>query len=278
MYQKLTQTLFILFILLSCSKKEELSIKPPDADKAYEIYEEGLTSMKKGDFFYAAKKFSEAEKILPVIEQSAKASLMTGFCYYSINFYDEAISSLENFLKKYPADKNQAYANYLIVLSYYEQILDEEKDIGPLIKSREMINLYIKKYPDTDYSLDLKFKLALIKNQLAAKEIYVAKYYIKTQKWIPAINRLKNVIENYDETIFVEEALHRLVEIYYNLGLIDEAKKYAKILGYNYNSSKWFEQSYKVLNKDYKISKAPERKDTSLKEKNLLDKIIKMIK
>ena len=169
MYQKLTQTLLILFILLSCSKKEELSIKPPDADKAYEIYEEGLTSMKKGDFFYAAKKFSEAEKILPVVEQSAKASLMTGFCYYSINFYDEAISSLENFLRKYPADKNQAYANYLIVLSYYEQILDEEKDIGPLIKSREMINLYIKKYPDTDYSLDLKFKLALIKNQLAAK-------------------------------------------------------------------------------------------------------------
>ena len=130
--------------------------------------------------------------------------------------------------------------------------MDEEKDIGPLIKSREMINLYIKKYPDTDYSLDLKFKLALIKNQLAAKEIYVAKYYIKTQKWIPAINRLKNVIENYDETIFVEEALHRLVEIYYNLGLIDEANKAAKILGYNYNSGEWYENTYALLNKDYK--------------------------
>ena len=277
MYQKLTQTLFILFILLSCSKKEELSIKPPDEDKAYEIYEEGLTSMKKEDFFYAAKKFSEAEKILPVIEHSAKASLMTGFCYYSINFYDEAISSLENFLRKYPADKNQAYANYLIVLSYYEQILDEEKDIGPLIKSREMINLYIKKYPDTDYSLDLKFKLALIKNQLAAKEIYVAKYYIKTQKWIPAINRLKNVIENYDETIFVEEALHRLVEIYYNLGLIDEANKAAKILGYNYNSGEWYENTYALLNKDYKKEQIRLSKKSKKNEIGLVKRTINKI-
>ena len=277
MYQKLTKTLLILFILLSCSKKEELSIKPPDADKAYEIYEEGLTSMKKGDFFYAAKKFSEAEKILPVVEQSAKASLMTGFCYYSINFYDEAISSLENFLRKYPADKNQAYANYLIVLSYYEQILDEEKDIGPLIKSREMINLYIKKYPDTDYSLDLKFKLALIKNQLAAKEIYVAKYYIKTQKWIPAINRLKNVIENYDETIFVEEALHRLVEIYYNLGLIDEANKAAKILGYNYNSGEWYENTYALLNKDYKKEQIRLSKKSKKNEIGLVKRTINKI-
>ncbi len=251
MYQKLSLIFIILLLSISCSKKEDLSVKPPDEEKAYEIYKEALTSMKKGDFFFAAKKFSEAEKILPVIEQSAKASLMTGFCYYNINFYDDAISSLEDFLRKYPADKNKEYASYLMVLSYYEQILDEEKDIGPLIKSREMINEYIENYPDTDYSLDLKFKLGLIKNQLAAKEIYVAKYYIKTQKWIPAINRLKNVIENYDETIFVEEALHRLVEIYYNLGLIDEANKAAKILGYNYNSGEWYENTYALLNKSY---------------------------
>ena len=273
MYQKLTQTLFILFILLSCSKKEELSIKPPDADKAYEIYEEGLTSMKKGDFFYAAKKFSEAEKILPVIEHSAKASLMTGFCYYSINFYDEAISSLENFLRKYPADKNVEYAEYLIALTNYDQILDEKKDIMPLIKTQKIITDFIKKYPNSDYSLDLKFKLGLIQNQLAAKEVYIAKYYIKTQKWIPAINRLKVVVENYEETIFIEEALHRLVEIYYNLGLIEEAKKTAKILGYNYNSSEWFEQSYKILNQDYKIpKKINEKKDDSF-FKNILKKI-----
>ena len=95
----------------------------------------------------------------------------------------------------------------------------------------------------------------LITNQLAAKELYVAKYYISTQKWVPAINRLKVILKDYQETVFIEEALHRLVEIHYYLGLEDEAKKYAKILGYNYNSSEWFEQSYKLLNKDYKIAK-----------------------
>ena len=116
-----------------------------------------------------------------------------------------------------------------------------KKDLKPLLKSKKIIEDYMNKYPDTDYTLDLKFKLGLIKNQLAAKEIYVAKYYIKTQKWIPAINRLKVIVNDYQETIYIEEALHRLVEIYYTLGLINEAKKTAKILGYNYNSSKWYE-------------------------------------
>ena len=112
---------------------------------------------------------------------------MSSFCFYSINFHEEAISSLESFLRKYPADENIQYASYLIALSNYEQILDEKKDIEPLLKTKKIINSFIKKYPDTDYSLDLKFKLGLIQNQLAAKEIYVAKYYIQTQKWIPQL-------------------------------------------------------------------------------------------
>ena len=263
MYQRLFSIFIIFLIVLGCSKKDELSVKPPDENEAYEIYKEGLDAMNNGDFFFAAKKFSEAEKILPVIEQSAKALLMNGFCYYSINFHDEAIASLENFLRKYPADKNVQYASYLIALSNYEQILDEKRDLKPLLTSKKIIKEYIKKYPETDYALDLKFKLDLIQNQLAAKEIYVAKYYIKTQKWIPAINRLKVVIKDYEETIFIEEALHRLVEIYFNLGLIDEAEKTAKILGYNYNSSKWYENSYSLLNKDYQ----KEQKNLKIKSK-----------
>ena len=133
------------------------------------------------------------------------------------------------------------------------------------------MEIFIKKYPNTDYSLDLVFKLDLINNQLAAKELYVAKFYIKTKKWIPAINRLKNIIKDYSETIFVEEALHRLVEVYYRLGLIEEAKKSAAILGYNHNSSEWYQQSYKVLNKKYKIKK-PKKNDGILKR--TLNKII----
>ena len=272
MYQKITFIFLILLFITECSKKEEISVKPPDDKESYKMYSDALEAMNEGEFFFAAQKFSEAEKVLPVIEHSAKALLMSSFCYYTINFHEEAISSLEYFLKKYPADENIQYASYLIALSNYEQILDEKKDIKPLLQTKKIIEEYIKKYPNTDYTLDLKFKLDLIQNQLAAKEIYIAKFYIKTQKWIPAINRLKVVVDDYEETIFIEEALHRLVEVYYNLGLVDEAKKTAKILGYNYNSSKWYENSYALLNKDYqkqqKNLKNIKRKRAGISKKN----------
>ena len=147
------------------------------------------------------------------------------------------------------------------------------------MEAGKKIDFFINKYPDSDYANDLRFKKDLIQNQLAAKELYVAKYYITTQKWIPAINRLKIIVQEYDKTIFIEEALHRLVEIHYYLGLVDEAKKYAKILGYNYNSGEWFKQSYKILNKDYVIKNnaiLKSKKDEA--EKSFLKRIIKMIK
>jgi len=277
MYQKLFLALFIILFITECSKKEEISVKPPDEKESYKIYKEGLDAMEQGEFFFAAQKFSEAEKILPIVEHSAKALLMSSFCYYTINFHDEAISSLENFLRKYPADENIQYASYLIALSNYEQILDEKKDLEPLLKTKKIIEDYIKRYPENDYTLDLKFKLGLIQNQLAAKEIYIAKFYIKTQKWIPAINRLKVVINEYEETIFIEEALHRLVEIYYNLGLIGEAEKTAKILGYNYNSSKWYENSYALLNKDYQLEQKKLEKKLKKNEGGLVKKTIDKI-
>ena len=279
MYQKLFIVLFIILFITECSKKKEISVKPPDEKESYKIYKEGLDAMEQGEFFFAAQKFSEAEKILPIVEHSAKALLMSSFCFYTINFHDDAISSLENFLRKYPADENIQYASYLIALSNYEQILDEKKDLEPLLKTKKIIEDYIKRYPENDYTLDLKFKLGLIQNQLAAKEIYIAKFYIQTQKWIPAINRLKVVINEYEETIFIEEALHRLVEIYYNLGLIGEAEKTAKILGYNYNSSKWYENSYSIFNKDYikeqnQIKKKLKKQERGLVKKTI-DKILK---
>ena len=157
---------------------------------------------------------------------------------------------------------------------YYEQISDEKKDLKPLIRADQKIDFFLKKYPDSDYSIDLKFKKDLIQNQLAAKELYVARYYISVQKWIPAINRLKIIMNKYDKTIFIEEALHRLVEIHYYLGLENEAKKYVKILGYNYNSSEWFEQSYKILNRDYDIKKQIVNKN----ERNFLKKIFNIFK
>ena len=277
MYRNIFLIIFFILFLTNCQKEEELVVNPPNENEAYEIYKEALNAMNEREFFFAAQKFSEAETILPEVEQSAKALLMSGFCYYSISFYDEALSSLENYLRKYPADKNVPYASYLVVLSNFEQILDEKKDLNPLLSSKKLILEYIKKYPNSDYSLDLKFKLGLIENQLEAKEIYIAKYYIQTQKWIPAINRLKVVINDYEETIFVEEALHRLVEVYYNLGLIGEAEKTAKILGYNYNSSQWYENSYLLLNKDYKKEQKMLEKKLKKEDRGLVRKTIDKI-
>jgi len=273
MYQKLVFSFLIIFIITSCSKKEiELNI-PASKERSFEVYKEAVKAMNKGDYYYASKKFSEAEVILPKIDFSAKASLMSSYCLYLVNFYSESIANLKRFINQYPADKNIAYAHYLIAISLYEQILDSKKDIKPLTDSKTKILFFLKNFPDTEYALDLKFKLDLVNNQLAAKEMYVAKYYITTQKWIPAINRLKFIVSDYSETVFIEEALHRLVEVYYRVGLTEEANSTAAILGYNYNSSEWYARSYKILNKSYKISK----KSKTKKNIGLIKRTIKKI-
>ena len=244
---------FSIFLFFSCSKNSDVVENIPSTkEEAILIYEEGLILLKKGNYFDARKKFEKSESLLPQTQWAAKSALMSSYCMYSMNLYDDAILNLNRFTKTYPADKNIDYANYLIAISYYEQILDEDKDIQPLILSKNKIESFLKKYPDTDYAMDLKFKLDLIINQMAAKELSIARYYIKNEKWIPAVNRLKIIVEQYDKTIFIEEALFRLVEIYYRLGLDQEAKATAAMLGYNYNSSEWYEKSYKILNADYK--------------------------
>ena len=262
------------YFLSSCNKKEVI-YEPSNKVDPYVLYKEGLDAFKKNDFFFANKKFSEAELNFEIVELAAKSSIMSAFSLYGINFYNEAIENLERYLKKYPSDKNVIYAHYLIAIIYFEQISDEKKDLEPLLQANKKIEFFLKKYPNSDYAIDLNFKKDLITTQLAAKELFIAKYYISTQKWAPAISRLKLIINNYDETIFVEEALHRLVEIHYHLGLEEEAKNYVKILGYNYNSSEWYQQSYKILNKDYKIEK--NIKKVKKKEDNLFQKIIKII-
>ncbi len=253
--------LFLIFVFnFSCSKKEVETNIPTSKDQAIITYQTALAAMERGDYFFASKKFKEAEEIMPKIESAAKSSIMASYCLYLINFYDEANLYLERFIARYPVDKNIPYAHYLLALNSYEQILDEKKDITPLLDSKKKIKFFIQKFPDTEYALDLKFKLDLINNQLAAKEMYVAKYYVKNQKWIPAINRLKLIVSDYSETVFIEEALHRLVEIYYKVGLEEEAQTAAALLGYNYNTSIWYEKSYKILNSNYKLKKVKKDK------------------
>ena len=264
--------LILVFSLNSCSKKD-VEYEPKDKANPYILYQEGFELFERGDYFYAEKKFTEAELNFEIVDFAAKSAIMSSYSLYGINFYSDALINLERYLKKYPTDKNVMYAHYLISIIHYEQIEDEKKDLQPLIDAKEKILFFLEKYPDTDYAIDLKFKKDLIQNQLAAKELYVAKYYISTQKWVPAINRLKIIVNDYQNTIFIEEALHRLVEIYYYLGFMEESKKYANILGYNYNSSEWFEQAYKVLNKDYKIKKKMKPKDNDSFFKKIINKI-----
>ena len=273
-FKKIISTVFLsLLLFLSCSKKSA-EYTPTNQIDPYSVYKEAYDAFDQGDYFFASKKFFEAELNFSDIESASKASIMGSYCLYGINFYDEALENLERFIKKYPADRNLAYVHYLIAIIYYEQITDKEKDHEPLIIAKDKIDFFLNTYPENEYSLDLKFKKDLIINQMAAKELYIAKYYISVQKWIPAINRLKIIIEKYDKTIFVEEALHRLVEIHHHIGLEKNAEIYAKILGYNYNSSEWFKQSYRILNKDYKvINKKPEERKESL-----IKRIIKKIK
>ena len=273
MYLRVFFILIFITAVSSCSKNE-VNYIPSNKVNPYVLYKEGLEAFERNDFFFANKKFSEAELNFQEVEFAAKSAIMSSFSLYGINFYNEATENLERYLQTYPANKNVIYAHYLLAIISYEQISDEKKDLKPLIDANNRIDFFLKKYPNSNYAIDLKFKKDLIKNQLAAKEMYIAKYYIETQKWVPAIKRLKLVVEKYDETIFIEEALHRLVEVHYHLGLEEEAKKYANILGYNYNSSEWFQQSYKILNKDYELKKI----NTKKKEKSFFKKIMKMIK
>ena len=269
--------LLLIFTFQSCSKDQEI-YNPTNKLDPYVLYKDGLEAFERNQFFFAEKKFSEAELNFEIVELSAKSAIMSSFALYGMNFYEQALENLNRYLKTYPSDKNIIYAHYLIAIIYYEQISDEKKDLDPLLKANEKIDFFLKTYPQTDYAVDLRFKKDLIQNQLAAKELFIAKYYISIQKWVPAINRLIVITKKYDNTIFVEEALHRLVEIHYHLGLENEAKKYAKVLGYNYNSSTWFEESYKLFNKEYEFKKGNIDDKKTKKEKNFIKRILEKIK
>ena len=251
--------IFLLFIFcLSCSK--EVVKKPVIKEKNIELemiesYREGLKELERGDALFAAKKFNEAEILFPQSKYAPKAALMAAYSYYSQNYYGDAIAELERFLKIYPNHTNIDYATYLLGLCFYEQIIDETKDLQSIEMAKNIFLNLIKKYPETDFAIDAEFKLDLINDVLAAKEIYIGRYYIDKKKWVAAINRFRNVTDNYDSTIYVEEALHRLVEVHYIIGLEEEAKKYANTLGYNYNSSEWYEKSYSIFDKMYEKNK-----------------------
>jgi len=252
------KTKFLLFIVLSlfifsCAKNQQnepLIKKNTQNLEMIAAYYEAYDSLSKGDTYFAAKKFLEAELLLPQSEWAPKSALMASYAYYLQNYYTEALDNLERFLIVYPKSKNIVYAHYLMAMCYYESIEGEKKDSAPIFRAKEKFSYISKNFPNTDFALDSDFKLGVINDLLASKEMYLGRHYIKKEKWIAAINRFKSVIDNYQQTIFIEEALHRLVELNFNLGLEEESQKYANLLGYNYQSSSWYEKSYVIFNKD----------------------------
>ena len=272
--------LFVVLLIIlptACNKKQELvdPIKDTSLDlQMIEAYKKGMEELEKGQALIAAKKFNEAEILFPQSQWAPRSALMSAYSYFDFGYYGESIDEVNRFLKTYPNSDRKDYAHYLKAMSYYNQIVDEKKDLGPIIEAKESFQLIILQYPNSEYAMDAEFKLELIEEILAAKEMHIGRFYLKKEKWIPAINRFKKVVEDYETTIFAEEALHRLVEVYYKIGLVEESKKYAITLGYNYQSGEWYENSYQVFNKNYKKIR---KKKQDKKSKSLIKRIKSII-
>ncbi len=272
---KILVCIIILILFGSCSK--EVSKKDLIKEKSLELqveeaYKEGIEALNDGDVLFAAKKFNEAEILFPQAVSAPQSALMAAYSYYTQDYYGDAIAELKRFLKIYPTHKDLGYAYYLLAICHYEQIVDEKKDLQSIINAKENFNIILKNYPNTEYAIDAEFKIDLINDILAAKEMYLGRYYFERKKWIPAISRFREIIDEYDTTIYTEEALHRLVEVHYTIGLIDEAEKYAQLLGYNYQSSKWYENTYSLFDKTYEKRKKERFKTYKKKSKGLIKK------
>ena len=277
LFYKIIVLIFFLN-LNSCTKKDEkISIVEEKSleTQMIDAYNEGLEELKKNDVIYAARKFNEAELLYPQSVWAPRAALMAAYAYFSQLYYDDTIVELEKFLQTYKNHPRRDYAYYLLALSHYNLIIDETKDLEEILKAEKYFKIIIKNYPNTEFAIDSEFKLELIQEILASKEMYLARYYVDREKWIPAINRFKTVINDYETTIYAEEALHRLVELHHKLGLVDESKKYASLLGYNYQSSEWYDESYKILNKNY--VKTAKKVDPE-KERSILQKFKDLLK
>ena len=268
--------LIIIVVLNSCSKNDQIknsSITEKSLDlQVLEAYNEGKNALEGGDVLYAAKKFNQAETLYPQSTWAPKSALMAAYSYYTQDYYGDAIAELERFIKIYPTYKDLDYAYYLLAICYFEQIVDEKKDLGSIKDAKIKFEYIIENFPKSEYAMDAYFKMDLINEYLASKEMYIGRYYVQKKKWIPAINRFRVVIDEYDTTIYTPEALHRLVEVHYTIGLIDEAERYAQLLGYNYGSSEWYENSYSLFNKNYEKKKKKRFKDSKKKSKAFIKK------
>ena len=216
--------------------------RPPE-----ELYNDGYNAMQANDYFEAARLFDEVERQHPYSTWATQAQLMAAYAYYEENKYDDAVIALDRFIELHPSHRNAAYAYYLKGLSYYEQISDVQRDQKNTQLALDSLSEVVRRFPNTDYARDASLKIDLTRDHLAGKEMEIGRYYENQGHYLSAINRFRRVIENYQTTTHVPEALHRLTECYLALGIKDEAQAAAAVLGYNFPGSDWYQDSYALL-------------------------------
>lgn len=244
--------------LTACSStKEELDYVERPAEQ---IYQEADAAMQEERFKTAAKLYDEVERQHPYSEWAAKAQIMAAYAHYQDLKYDDAIMALDRYIQLHPGSKDVAYAYYMRALSYYEQITDVRRDQRMTSRALEALSEVVRRFPESQYARDAKIKIDLTNDHLAGKEMEVGRFYMKQGQQTAAIGRFRTVIENYQTTSHVPEALHRLVECYLALGITDEAKTAAAVLGHNFPGSEWYTDSYALL---VDANVRPERNDKS---------------
>lgn len=238
--------LSLLVLLAACGEKPEAYVERPVED----LYNTALTSLEGQLYLRAARQFEEVERQHPYSAWATKAQLMAGFSFYQANKYDEAVSALDQFIELHPSHRDTPYAYYLKGLAYYEQIADVGRDQEVTDRALKSLDEVIRRFPDSRYARDARLKVDLTRNHLAGKEMAIGRYYLNLGQYLAAINRFRRVIDTYQTTEQVPEALMRLTEAYLALGVREEAQQAAAVLGYNYPGTEWYKDAYARLAKE----------------------------
>jgi outer membrane protein assembly factor BamD len=223
---------------------EQLNERPVD-----QIYVDAWKKIRDGDWVGAAKQFDEVERQHPYSVWARRAMLMSAYCYYQANHYTEAISTADEYIQLHPGSHEVAYAFYLKAISLYEQIVDIGRDQTSTEQALVALQDVVQRFPDTEYARDANLKIDLTLDHIAGKEMEVGRYYLTRGDYVGAINRFRTVVEQYQKTSQISEALERLTEAYYALGVFNEAKTAAAVLGANYPGSVWYTDAYNLLEK-----------------------------
>jgi len=245
----LAPVLALPLLAAACSSNDDIDLATyvENTEPADQLYNQGLANLNAGKMTEASRKFEAVDRQHPYSEFARKSMVMGAFTNYRMGKYEEAIAASRRYIQLYPATPDAAYAQYIIGLSYWRQIRDVTQDQADARRTIEAMNEVVTRWPDSEYVDDAKDKIRFARDQLAGKEMQIGRYYLERRQYIAAVKRFRGVVENYSNTRHIEEALARLVESYYAMGLASEAQAAAAVLGHNYPESRWYKDSYALL-------------------------------